>query len=113
MVSLYMDKSAGVCQSDFHDCKLSFLQLICDHDLFVEMTGMYPAVNSWTTNLGNYKYSGLPNYFNRPAILFRDFGPPPQRDATSLEQRVRRIVGGGEELVIYMTTSMLSELPSN
>ncbi|VAH58056.1 unnamed protein product [Triticum turgidum subsp. durum] len=33
-----MDKSAGVCQSDFHDCKLSFLQLICDHDLFVEMT---------------------------------------------------------------------------
>ncbi|VAI17621.1 unnamed protein product [Triticum turgidum subsp. durum] len=105
-----MDKSAGVFQSDFHDCKLSFLQLICDHDLFVEMTGMYPAVNSWTTNLGNYKYSGLPNYFNRPAILFRDFGPPPQRDATSLEQRVRR---GGEELVIYMTTSMLSEPPSN
>uniref|UniRef100_A0A8R7VB84 Uncharacterized protein n=1 Tax=Triticum urartu TaxID=4572 RepID=A0A8R7VB84_TRIUA len=73
MVSLYMDKSAGVCQSDFHDCKLSFLQIICDHDLFVEMT----------------------------AILFRDFGRPPQRDATSLEQRVRRIIGGGEDLVIY------------
>uniref|UniRef100_A0A8R7UKM4 Uncharacterized protein n=1 Tax=Triticum urartu TaxID=4572 RepID=A0A8R7UKM4_TRIUA len=68
-----MDKSAGVCQSDLHDCKFSFLQIICDHDLFVDM----------------------------PAILFRDFGPP-QRDATSLEQRVRRIVGGGgEDLVIY------------
>jgi len=42
-VSLYMDKFAGVCQSVLHDCKLTFLQIICDHDLFVEMPGRDPS----------------------------------------------------------------------
>ncbi|KAL8201438.1 hypothetical protein R6Q57_012777 [Mikania cordata] len=39
LVSLYLDKFSGVCQSVLHDCKLTFLQIICDHDLFVEMPG--------------------------------------------------------------------------
>uniref|UniRef100_A0A8R7VC64 Uncharacterized protein n=1 Tax=Triticum urartu TaxID=4572 RepID=A0A8R7VC64_TRIUA len=56
-VSLYMDKSAGVCQSDFHDCKLSFLQIICDHDLFVEMTETLVVLHSgmrppWSSGSG-------------------------------------------------------------
>lgn len=38
-----MDKFAGVCQSVLHDCKLTFLQIICDHDLFVEMPGRDPS----------------------------------------------------------------------
>ena len=42
-VSLYMDKFAGVCQSALHDCKLTFLQIVCDHDLFVEMPGRDPS----------------------------------------------------------------------
>lgn len=42
-VSLYLDKFAGVCQSILHECKLSFLQIICDHDLFVEMPGRDPS----------------------------------------------------------------------
>ncbi|KAK1317196.1 hypothetical protein QJS10_CPA05g00584 [Acorus calamus] len=42
-VSLYMDKFAGVCPSVLHDCKLTFLQIICDHDLFVEMPGRDPS----------------------------------------------------------------------
>jgi len=42
-VSLYMDKFAGVCQSVLHECKLTFLQIICDHDLFVEMPGRDPS----------------------------------------------------------------------
>ena len=42
-VSLYLDKFSGVCQSVLHDCKLTFLQIICDHDLFVEMPGRDPS----------------------------------------------------------------------
>lgn len=42
-VSLYLDKFAGVCQSVLHDCKLTFLQIVCDHDLFVEMPGRDPS----------------------------------------------------------------------
>lgn len=42
-VSLYMDKFAGVCQPILHDCKLTFLQIVCDHDLFVEMPGRDPS----------------------------------------------------------------------
>lgn len=42
-VSLYLDKFSGVCQSVLHDCKLIFLQIICDHDLFVEMPGRDPS----------------------------------------------------------------------
>lgn len=42
-VSLYMDKFSGVCQSILHECKLTFLQIISDHDLFVEMPGRDPS----------------------------------------------------------------------
>ncbi|KZV53302.1 dedicator of cytokinesis protein 7-like [Dorcoceras hygrometricum] len=43
LVSLYLDKFSGVCQSGLHDCKLTFLQILCDHDLFVEMPGRDPS----------------------------------------------------------------------
>uniref|UniRef100_A0A7N2LIQ0 Secreted protein n=1 Tax=Quercus lobata TaxID=97700 RepID=A0A7N2LIQ0_QUELO len=43
MISLYLDKFSGVCQMVLHDCKLTFLQIICDHDLFVEMPGRDPS----------------------------------------------------------------------
>ncbi|XP_073283618.1 guanine nucleotide exchange factor SPIKE 1 isoform X1 [Primulina huaijiensis] len=43
LVSLYLDKFSGVCQSVLHDCKLTFLQILCDHDLFVEMPGRDPS----------------------------------------------------------------------
>ncbi|KAF3626969.1 hypothetical protein FXO38_28980 [Capsicum annuum] len=43
LVSLYLDKFSGVCQTVLHDCKLTFLQIICDHDLFVEMPGRDPS----------------------------------------------------------------------
>ena len=42
-VSLYLDKFSGICQPALHDCKLTFLQIICDHDLFVEMPGRDPS----------------------------------------------------------------------
>ena len=42
-MSLYLDKFSGVCQPALHDCKLTFLQIICDHDLFVEMPGRDPS----------------------------------------------------------------------
>lgn len=38
-----MDKFSGVCQSILHECKLTFLQIISDHDLFVEMPGRDPS----------------------------------------------------------------------
>ncbi|KAF5178497.1 Guanine nucleotide exchange factor spike [Thalictrum thalictroides] len=44
LVSLYMDKFSGVCQSVLHGCKLTFLQIVCDHDLFVEMPGEIPQI---------------------------------------------------------------------
>ncbi|KAE9450766.1 hypothetical protein C3L33_17334, partial [Rhododendron williamsianum] len=43
LVSLYLDKFSGVCQPVLHDCKLTFLQILCDHDLFVEMPGRDPS----------------------------------------------------------------------
>ncbi|XP_020585015.1 guanine nucleotide exchange factor SPIKE 1, partial [Phalaenopsis equestris] len=51
LVSLYMDKFAGVCQSALHDCKLTFLQIICDHDLFVEMPGKDPSDRNYLASL--------------------------------------------------------------
>ncbi|XP_020577007.1 guanine nucleotide exchange factor SPIKE 1-like [Phalaenopsis equestris] len=50
-VSLYMDKFAGICQSALHDCKLTFLQIICDHDLFVEMPGKDPSDRNYLASL--------------------------------------------------------------
>ncbi|KAK1650389.1 hypothetical protein QYE76_068194 [Lolium multiflorum] len=51
LVSLYMDKFAGVCQSVLHDCKLTFLQIICDHDLFVEMPGRDPSDRNYLSSV--------------------------------------------------------------
>ncbi|KAL5652888.1 hypothetical protein ACJX0J_038346, partial [Zea mays] len=51
LVSLYMDKFAGVCQAVLHDCKLTFLQIICDHDLFVEMPGRDPSDRNYLSSV--------------------------------------------------------------
>uniref|UniRef100_A0A1D1YUR9 Dedicator of cytokinesis protein 11 n=1 Tax=Anthurium amnicola TaxID=1678845 RepID=A0A1D1YUR9_9ARAE len=51
LVSLYMDKFAGVCQSVLHDCKLTFMQIICDHDLFVEMPGRDPSDRNYLSSV--------------------------------------------------------------
>ncbi|KAL6198828.1 hypothetical protein ACLB2K_028616 [Fragaria x ananassa] len=50
LVSLYLDKFSGVCQSVLHDCKLTFLQIICDHDLFVEMPGRDPSDRNYLSS---------------------------------------------------------------
>ncbi|XVF42935.1 hypothetical protein PTKIN_Ptkin02bG0000700 [Pterospermum kingtungense] len=51
LVSLYLDKFSGVCQSVLHDCKLIFLQIICDHDLFVEMPGRDPSDRNYLSSV--------------------------------------------------------------
>ncbi|KAK1393684.1 Guanine nucleotide exchange factor SPIKE 1 [Heracleum sosnowskyi] len=51
LVSLYMDKFSGVCQLVLHDCKLTFLQIICDHDLFVEMPGRDPSDRNYLSSV--------------------------------------------------------------
>nr|VDD50211.1 unnamed protein product [Brassica oleracea] len=51
LVSLYMDKFSGVCQSILHECKLTFLQIISDHDLFVEMPGRDPSDRNYLSSI--------------------------------------------------------------
>ncbi|KAL3613670.1 MAP kinase Spk1 [Castilleja foliolosa] len=51
LVSLYLDKFSGVCQSALHDCKLTFLQILCDHDLFVEMPGRDPSDRNYLSSI--------------------------------------------------------------
>lgn len=51
LVALYMDKFTGVCQAVLHDCKLTFLQIICDHDLFVEMPGRDPSERNYLSSV--------------------------------------------------------------
>ncbi|RXH86623.1 hypothetical protein DVH24_021896 [Malus domestica] len=51
LVSLYLDKFSGVCQLVLHDCKLTFLQIICDHDLFVEMPGRDPSDRNYLSSV--------------------------------------------------------------
>ncbi|KAJ4832808.1 MAP kinase Spk1 [Turnera subulata] len=51
LVSLYLDKFSGVCQSVLHDCKLTFLQIMCDHDLFVEMPGRDPSERNYLSSV--------------------------------------------------------------
>ncbi|PHT28924.1 Guanine nucleotide exchange factor SPIKE 1 [Capsicum baccatum] len=51
LVSLYLDKFSGVCQTVLHDCKLTFLQIICDHDLFVEMPGRDPSDRNYLSSI--------------------------------------------------------------
>ncbi|CAJ1978392.1 unnamed protein product [Sphenostylis stenocarpa] len=51
IVSLYLDKFSGVCQSVLHECKLTFLQIICDHDLFVEMPGRDPSDRNYLSSV--------------------------------------------------------------
>ncbi|RDY05576.1 Guanine nucleotide exchange factor SPIKE 1 [Mucuna pruriens] len=51
LVSLYLDKFSGVCQSVLHECKLTFLQIISDHDLFVEMPGRDPSDRNYLSSV--------------------------------------------------------------
>lgn len=51
LVSLYLDKFSGVCQAVLHDCKLTFLQILCDHDLFVEMPGRDPSDRNYLSSV--------------------------------------------------------------
>ncbi|KAF8394971.1 hypothetical protein HHK36_018910 [Tetracentron sinense] len=51
LVSLYMEKFTGLCQSVLHDCKLTFLQIICDHDLFVKMPGRDPSDRNYLSSI--------------------------------------------------------------
>ncbi|KAK4765865.1 hypothetical protein SAY87_007507 [Trapa incisa] len=51
LVSLYLDKFSGVCQSALHDCKLTFLQILCDHDLFAEMPGRDPSDRNYLSSV--------------------------------------------------------------
>ncbi|CAA0806962.1 Guanine nucleotide exchange factor SPIKE 1, partial [Striga hermonthica] len=51
LVSLYLDKFSGVCQPALHDCKLKFLQILCDHDLFVEMPGRDPSDRNYLSSI--------------------------------------------------------------
>ncbi|KAK7257002.1 hypothetical protein RIF29_30661 [Crotalaria pallida] len=51
LVSLYLDKFSGVCQAVLHECKLTFLQIICDHDLFVEMPGRDPSDRNYLSSV--------------------------------------------------------------
>ncbi|KAA8534720.1 hypothetical protein F0562_029838 [Nyssa sinensis] len=51
LVSLYLDKFSGICQSILHECKLTFLQIICDHDLFVEMPGRDPSDRNYLSSV--------------------------------------------------------------
>ncbi|XP_024369391.1 guanine nucleotide exchange factor SPIKE 1 isoform X5 [Physcomitrium patens] len=51
LVALYFNKFAGVCQSLVHECKLNFLRIVCDHDLFVEMPGRDPTERNYLASL--------------------------------------------------------------
>ncbi|BAT89766.1 hypothetical protein VIGAN_06081800 [Vigna angularis var. angularis] len=51
LVSLYLDKFSGVCQSVLHECKLTFLQIVCDQDLFVEMPGRDPSDRNYLSSV--------------------------------------------------------------
>ncbi|GMG98861.1 hypothetical protein Nepgr_000701 [Nepenthes gracilis] len=51
LVSLYQDKFSGLCQSVLHDCKLTYLQILCDHDLFVEMPGRDPSDRNYLASV--------------------------------------------------------------
>lgn len=51
LVSLYLDKFSGVCQPVLHECKLTFLQILCDHDLFVEMPGRDPSDRNYLSSV--------------------------------------------------------------
>ncbi|XP_019413445.1 PREDICTED: guanine nucleotide exchange factor SPIKE 1-like isoform X1 [Lupinus angustifolius] len=51
LVSLYLDKFSGVCQPVIHECKLTFLQILCDHDLFVEMPGRDPSDRNYLSSV--------------------------------------------------------------
>ncbi|MCO5610234.1 hypothetical protein L7F22_064470 [Adiantum nelumboides] len=46
LVALYINKFTGICQAPLHECKLSFLQIVCDHELYVEMPGREPSERS-------------------------------------------------------------------
>jgi hypothetical protein len=43
LVALYLDKFGSICQGMLHDCKLNFIQIVSDHDLFLELPGRDPT----------------------------------------------------------------------
>jgi hypothetical protein len=58
LVALYLDKFGSICQGMLHDCKLNFIQIVSDHDLFLELPGRDPterlvflSIWSWYVNL--------------------------------------------------------------
>eukprot|EP00250_Pteridium_aquilinum_P019527 c24469_g1_i1 orf=329-5872(-) len=51
LVALYINKFTGICQAPLHECKLSFLQVICDHELFVEMPGREPSERNYLSSV--------------------------------------------------------------
>ncbi|XP_024384292.1 guanine nucleotide exchange factor SPIKE 1 isoform X3 [Physcomitrium patens] len=51
LVALYFDKFSGACQSMLHECKLNFLRIIADHDLFVEMPGRDPSERNYLASI--------------------------------------------------------------
>ncbi|KAG0603065.1 hypothetical protein M758_10G063500 [Ceratodon purpureus] len=51
LVALYFDKFTGVCQNMLHECKLNFLRIISDHDLFVEMPGRDPTERNYLASI--------------------------------------------------------------
>lgn len=51
LVALYINKFTGICQAPLHECKLTFLQVVCDHDLFVEMPGRDPSERNYLSSV--------------------------------------------------------------
>ncbi|KAH7428651.1 hypothetical protein KP509_09G010400 [Ceratopteris richardii] len=51
LVALYINKFTGICQAPLHECKLSFLQIICDHELYVEMPGREPSERNYLSTV--------------------------------------------------------------
>jgi hypothetical protein len=51
LVALYFNKFAAICQPPVHECKLNFLRILCDHDLFVEMPGRDPTERNYLASL--------------------------------------------------------------
>eukprot|EP00850_Spirogloea_muscicola_P006481 SM000030S11490 [mRNA] locus=s30:801352:813323:- [translate_table: standard] len=47
LVALYLDKFQGVQQQVLQDCKLTFLGIISDHDLYLELPGRVPSEKNY------------------------------------------------------------------
>ncbi|KAH9556934.1 hypothetical protein CY35_07G058600 [Sphagnum magellanicum] len=51
LVALYLDKFGSVCQGMLHDCKLNFVQIVSDHDLFLELPGRDPSERNYLASV--------------------------------------------------------------